>query len=127
VLAEFAQGDEEFFLPGCGSKNVHVERFLDLLGQQDRLGLACVISEIRAEEQDLVAVLGCQIDVMRYGDDRFALLELGGFEQVVYANLMFQVQKACRLIQEKDGAVLGKCSCDEDPLSFAAAQACERP
>jgi hypothetical protein len=45
------------------------------------------------------------------------------FEQIVYADLVLEIQKARRLIQKQDGGVLSERPCDENPLAFAAAKA----
>lgn len=114
VFCEFAQRNKKFFLPNPARECPDPKNLLDLLRGENIFGFADMVIAMGPafilqtaygqtgcrpfKQQSLVAVLSCQVDIVRYGYDGFAPFDLCRFEQIVYADLMFQIQKARRLI-----------------------------
>ena len=64
VLGVFAQRNEEPLTAERSGEALHAEDFFDKLGLKNLFGCSDMICPVKAKKQDIVAVLGGNVDIM---------------------------------------------------------------
>ena len=79
------------------------------------------------QEQQPMAVLACQVQVVRYHHDRHALVNVQAFQCRIDLELMFDIKIRGWLVQQENGGLLGQSSGNDRPLTLTAGQLLKGP
>jgi hypothetical protein len=100
----------------------YTEDSVNRLFHKDILGRANCYDLPPVQKEQSVAILGGQVKVVEYGENRHPGLAVQPDDQVEQGQLVPQVEVVCRLVQQEQAGILGQAHRKIRPLPFASAQ-----